>query len=54
MEWLQASVLIGIFVVWAAAVLAVLAILSIGRDSDEAGDEVPMPRVQYRDSRPAF
>jgi hypothetical protein len=49
MEWLQVGLLMGVFVVWAATVLAVLAILSMGRDRD--GDEVATPVVHYRDSQ---
>jgi hypothetical protein len=51
MEWLQVGVLIGIFVVWAAAVLAVLAIVSMGRDRDDAGEEPVVPLRPYRDGQ---
>jgi hypothetical protein len=54
MEWLQVGVLVGIFVVWAAAVLAVLAILSMGRDRDARIDEWSKPVVRYRDGQMPF
>jgi hypothetical protein len=53
MEWLQAGVLIVTFVVWAAAVLAVLATLSINREPEGSADE-SSPVGKYRDSAGRF
>jgi len=35
MEWLQVGTAVSLFVVWASAVLVVLAILSVGRRNDD-------------------
>lgn len=37
MEWLQVGVVVSLFVVWLAAVLLILAVLSVGRRGDEEG-----------------
>lgn len=35
MQWLQVGAVVGLFVVWASAVLVVLAILSVGRRNED-------------------
>jgi len=48
MEWLQVGLWLSLFVVWASAVLVVLAIVSMARDPDEDEDEADRVEAGFR------